>query len=281
MRILLALPILSLAAACSDTTPDPRGVERDEVLLQVSATGRTDTRPDQARFTAGVQTIAASAALASTGNNRVMERVAAALERLGIKRDDIQTRNITLARIDYGPERGRFRPTHMVEVRVRNLDRAGEADRRHHGRRGQRAVRPQSGRGRSGSGEPLGLCPGLQGGAGRGRAYAAAAGLKVTRVLAIRDAARKRRRRPLPMAMDASVMSTPGADGGSGFAAADVQPRHQHQPSHGPRRFRLVPLSRTGAAGGASRAVAETALATLCFSSRSDLCMRAGLVCGV
>ncbi|MBW3608038.1 MAG: SIMPL domain-containing protein, partial [Actinobacteria bacterium] len=74
-----------------------------------------------------VQTVAATAAAASAGNNDVMNRVSAALERLGIKRNDMQTRQITLSRIDYGPERGRFRANNMVEVRVRNLDRAGEA----------------------------------------------------------------------------------------------------------------------------------------------------------
>jgi uncharacterized protein YggE len=106
---------------------DPRGVDRDEVLLQVLASGRADTRPDQARFTAGVQTIAPSAAAASAGNNEVMSKVAAALERLGVKADDIQTRQITLSRIEYGPQRGRFQANNMVEVRVRDLARAGQA----------------------------------------------------------------------------------------------------------------------------------------------------------
>ena len=118
--IMLALPI-GLALAGCEKIADPRGVDRDEVLLQVVATGRTDTRPDEARFTAGVQTLAATAAAASAGNNRVMERVAAALERLGVKEDDLQTRQITLARIDYGPERGRFQANNMIEVRVRGL----------------------------------------------------------------------------------------------------------------------------------------------------------------
>ena len=45
-------------AGCGDRRPDPRGVGRDEVLVQIAATGRADTRPDQARLTAGVETIA-------------------------------------------------------------------------------------------------------------------------------------------------------------------------------------------------------------------------------
>ena len=121
--------ILACAAltACGDTPEDPRGVDSDEVLLQVMASGRTDTRPNEARFTAGVQTIAPTAAAASQGNNAVMNKVTSALERLGIKPDDVQTRQITLQRIDYGPERGRFQAHNVIEVRVRDLNQAGRA----------------------------------------------------------------------------------------------------------------------------------------------------------
>ena len=103
-----------LIAGCSSAPPDPRGVARDEVLVQVSASGRTDTRPDEARFAAGVQTIAATAAEASTGNSRAMNRVVAALGQIGIKPDDIRTEAITLSRIDYGANRGRFEANNRV-----------------------------------------------------------------------------------------------------------------------------------------------------------------------
>ena len=178
----LALP------ACTQAPPDPRGVAQDEVLLQVMASGRTDTRPDEARFTAGVQTIAATAAAASAGNNNVMKRVAAALERLGVKPDDMQTRQITLSRIDYGPERGRFQANNMVEVRVRNLGRAGEAI----------AATTEAGANVL-SGPNLTVsdpeaasrsayAAAYKAARARANAYAEAAGLQVTRVLAIRDA---------------------------------------------------------------------------------------------
>lgn len=122
----LGLVLLAGLAACTQP-PDPRGVRRNEVLLQVSATGRTKARPDEARFTVGVSTNAPTAAAASVGNNTTMARVIAGLERLGIKADDVQTRSITLSRIDYGPERGRFRADNTVEVRVRDLSRIGPA----------------------------------------------------------------------------------------------------------------------------------------------------------
>ena len=183
---LAALVFLSLPA-CTQAPPDPRGVAGDEVLLQVMASGRTDTRPDEARFTAGVQTIAATAAAASAGNNEVMKRVAAALERLGVKPDDMQTRQITLSRIDYGPERGRFQANNMVEVRVRNLDRAGEAI----------AATTEAGANVL-SGPNLAVsdpeaasrsayAAAYKAARARANAYAEAAGLQVARVLAIRD----------------------------------------------------------------------------------------------
>ncbi len=126
MRI-LALPVIAALAACQPPAADPRGVERDETLLTVSATGRADTRPDEARLQLGVQSLAASAGEASRLNREKMDRVAAALARLGVKPDDIQTRNLSLQRIDHGPERGRFRADNVVEVKLRDMARVGEA----------------------------------------------------------------------------------------------------------------------------------------------------------
>ena len=67
--LLFALPLL---AACQPAAPDPRGVGRGETLLAVSATGRAETRPDEARFMVGVNTLAASAGEASRLNNEKM-----------------------------------------------------------------------------------------------------------------------------------------------------------------------------------------------------------------
>jgi uncharacterized protein YggE len=122
----LALLCLSLAA-CDRPPPDARGLQRDEVLVQISASGRADTRPDEARFTAGVSTIAPTAAAASAGNSEAINRVVAALRGLGIRAEDIQTRSITLNRLDYGPNRGRFEANNQIEVRVRDLNKAGQA----------------------------------------------------------------------------------------------------------------------------------------------------------
>ena len=188
MRAVTGLAFLCLTlTACTERAPDPRGVDRDEVLLQVVATGRTDTRPNEARFTAGVQTIGASAAAASTANNEVMNRVTAALERLGVKPDDIQTRQITLQRNEYGRDRGRFQASNMIEVRVRDLKQASQAI----------AVTTEAGANVL-SGPNMGVADpeaanraayaaAYKSARARAEAYADAAGLNISRVLAIRD----------------------------------------------------------------------------------------------
>jgi uncharacterized protein YggE len=183
----VAILAVAALAGCSSPPADPRGVARDEVLLQVSASGRADTRPDQARFTAGVQTIGADAGEASARDNAAMNNVVTALERLGIKRDDLQTESLTLSRIDYGPNRGRFEANDIVGVRVRDLRRAGEAI----------AAATQAGANIL-SGPSLTLSDPEKAGRSayaaayraaraRAEAYASAAGLRVARVLAIRD----------------------------------------------------------------------------------------------
>ena len=92
----------------------------------------------------------------------------AALERLGVKPDDVQTRSITLNRIDYGPNRGRFQANNLIEVRVRDLKRAGEAIAATTEAGANVLSGPEPARLRPGGGEPVGLCLGLQGGAGAG-----------------------------------------------------------------------------------------------------------------
>src|SRR3954471_10966403 len=103
MRRLALLPLIALAlAACERAPADPRGVDRDETLLTVTASGRADTRPDEARLQLGVQSDATSAGEASRLNRAKMGQVTVALSRLGVKPDDLQTRNISLSRLNYG-----------------------------------------------------------------------------------------------------------------------------------------------------------------------------------
>jgi hypothetical protein len=116
-----------LLAGCQAGPPDPRGVARDETLLTVSGTGRAESRPDQALFTAGLENIAPTAQAASARANEAVGRIVAALKQLGVEEKDVQTSSLSISRIGYGRDRGRFQASNQVTVKVRNVDKAGEA----------------------------------------------------------------------------------------------------------------------------------------------------------
>ena len=206
-RLLCTLPLISLAA-CQPANPDPRGVKGDETLLTVTATGRADTRPDEARLQLGVQSIGASAAEASRANREKMEVVTRALAGLGVKPDDLQTRNLSLQRIDYGKERGRFRADNIVEVKLRAMDRVGEAvaavtDAGANVLSGpDLRVSDREGSSRSA------YAAAYRAARARAEAYAGAAGLKVKRVIAIIDGGERGVPSPYArnMSMDAAAV---------------------------------------------------------------------------
>src|SRR3546814_5217070 len=83
--------------------------------------------PDQALFTAGLSSIAADAQAASARNAETMNKITAALARLDIPARDIQTRNLSVNRIDYGANKGRYEASNSVAVRVRDNKRVSEA----------------------------------------------------------------------------------------------------------------------------------------------------------
>ena len=197
MRIAAAIIPLSLAvSACGGGPADPRGVARDETLLQVAASGRADTRPDEARFTAGVETLGASAAAASSANSATINRVMRALEGLGVKPDDVQTRSLTLGRIDYGKDRGRYRANNLVEIRVRDIAKAGQAIAAATDAGANVLSGPDLRIGDPDKAKRGAYARAFRAARARADVYAEAAGLKVKRVLAIRDAESDRGPRP-------------------------------------------------------------------------------------
>jgi uncharacterized protein YggE len=194
--------ICASLAACSDKPADPRGVERDEVLLQVSASGRTDSRPNEARFTAGVETIESSAPSASAGNSRKMNAVVEALQKLGIRDDDLQTQRITMQRIDYRPNQGRFQAHNIVEIRVRDIRRAGEAIAAATGAGANVLSGPNLTVSDPEAASRSAYAQAYKAARARAEAYAQAAGLQVARVLVIRDEGGGG---PMPYAYDANM----------------------------------------------------------------------------
>lgn len=112
---------------CGDRHPDPRGLEPGETLLTVSGTGRAESRPDQAIFTAGLENIGPNAQAASARANAAVGRIVTALKALGVAEKDVQTSSLSISRIDYGRDRGKFQAANTITVKVRQVDKAGAA----------------------------------------------------------------------------------------------------------------------------------------------------------
>lgn len=216
----LAFLLSLLAVACAPTTSDPRGVEKGETFLTISATGRAEARPNEARMQLGVTSQGANAGEASRLNREKMARVTAALTRLGIKEEDLQTRNLSLQRIDYGKERGQFRASNIVEVRMTDVARVGEA------------VTAVTEAGANVVGGPdlrvsdreaanrSAYANAYKAARSRAEAYADAAGLKIVRVVNIVDGGEEGAPNSVTMSMDVALPSVAAQES----AAAALEP---------------------------------------------------------
>ena len=192
------LALVPLLSACGDGAYDPRGVDHGETLLSVSASGEADTRPDEARFTAGIENWARTSEEASKATQDDIAKIVAALRELGVEDKDIQTRTINVQRIDWGDRKGQFQASNTVTVRVRDIAKADAA-----------VTAATSTGANIVSGPDLRLSDpeaafnsaygnAYRAALARAEAYADAAGMKVARVLTIRDAGGSQGNRYLP-----------------------------------------------------------------------------------
>jgi uncharacterized protein len=183
----VALVTPMLLTACSGGKPDPRGVDHDETLLSVSATGQAEMRPDMASFTAGMSTIRSDAKTATAANAEAMDKLVAALEKQGVEEKDIQTKNVSVNRIDWGPNKNKFEAINQVSVRVRKVDTASAAI----GAATDSGANILSGPSLTQSDPEKAKLSGYgaayKAARAKAEAYATAAGMRVSRVLAIRD----------------------------------------------------------------------------------------------
>lgn len=185
---LLALPGAMLLSGCGDTVYDPRGVEKSETLLSVSASGQADTRPDEAEFQAGVQNSAGSAEAASRETQQDIGQIVAALRELGIEEDDIQTSAVNVQRIDWGDRRGQYQAYNTLTVRVRDIDQAGAAVTAATGVGANIVSGPDLRMSDPEAAANTAYANAYAAALSRAEAYAEAAGMEVSRVLYIRDA---------------------------------------------------------------------------------------------
>ncbi len=140
----LALPAVILAvtlatpALAQQAAPVP-AIAAGHTLLTVSAQGKSERAPDLATFTAGVTTQGRTAGEALGANSAAMNRVIAALKHTGIADRDIQTSNLSInpvysepRRLPDGsteqkaPEIVGYRVNNSVSVRQRQLGDYGK-----------------------------------------------------------------------------------------------------------------------------------------------------------
>ena len=226
-----ALPLA--LAACSGSPDEARGVDRDETLLSVSASGQAESRPDKAEFQAGIETWARSAREASAANARKIAEIVEALKAVGVAEKDIQTRAVAVNRIDYGDRRGQFQAANLVNVTLRDADKASEAVTAATEAGANIVSGPNLSMTDPEATANLAYADAYKAARKRAEAYAEAAGMEVSRVLYIRDAG--------------------GSQGNTYFRAADAtaveaaMPRPEQGPV--PVAPPPPPMARTGGAG--------------------------------
>ena len=193
LGLAVALLVALAASACVAGAPND-GAPRRASTVTVAGSGTVSATPDQAEITIGVVTQASTAAQALTANSQAMERLLQSLGNLGIGPRDIQTTNISVSPQRRAPKEGQppeitgYEVSNQVRVKVRDLARLGQV-----------LDRQVS----QGANLVYGIHFGLQEPAplldearkramadARRRAdlYAAAAGLKVGRVLSVQEA---------------------------------------------------------------------------------------------
>jgi uncharacterized protein len=205
----LALCLSTLSACGGRSDHNQRIVDHGETLLSVSATGRTETRPDMASFSAGVETIRASSKEASAANAEQMKKVTDAVIKEGVAEKDIQTQNISVTRIEYGKNRGSFEAINQISVRVRKLESASTVI----GAATAAGANILSGPSMT-IADPEKAKLSAYGNAykaakARADAYAAAAGMQVSRVLTIKDGGQEEQPQPYDYAVAESAADAP------------------------------------------------------------------------
>ena len=187
MKRALSLAVLAALAGCAPAPPDPRGVDHGETLLSLSATGEAEAVPDEAFIELGVNSYATAARNAQAANTTKIEAIVAALAELGVAAKDTQTRNLSLQKVEYGANKGQYQASNVLRVRLRDAPRAGEAVTRATeaganviGGPSLRIADPE----KANRGAYIAAYRAAR---TRAEAYAEAAGMKISRVLAIRD----------------------------------------------------------------------------------------------
>lgn len=225
-RILIIVGLAMGLASCRDAPYDPRGVEHGETLLSVSATGQSEVRPDQAQFQAGINTWDKTAKAASEANLGKIEEIVVALKNVGIAEKDIQTRAMNVQRLDWGDRKGQYQASNIVNVTVRDVDKAGAAVAATTTAGANIVSGPDLRMENPEKAATSAYTNAYKAAHARAEAYAKAAGMKISRVLTIRDSGGMQGNRYLPGAVPVApppvVMTEQAANASAGVMAGQT-----------------------------------------------------------
>lgn len=197
-HVSFGLAALFILAGCGNHQPDLRGVERDETLLSVSATGQADTKPDEAQFQAGINSWSNSAKDAAAANGKKIEEIVAAVRSLGIPEKDIQTRAVNVQRLDWGDRKGQYQATNVLNVTVRDVAKTGAAVSAATSAGANIVSGPDLRMADPEKAATVAYTDAYKAARNRAEAYAEAAGMTISRVLTIRDSGGMQGNRYLP-----------------------------------------------------------------------------------
>ena len=144
-----------------------------------------------------------SADAASAANRLKIVEILAALRQAGIAEKDVQTRALSIQRLEWGDRKGQFQASNTVNVTVRNGDSAGAAVAAATGAGANIISGPDLRISEPETAATAAYSSAYRAARSRADAYAEAAGMKVSRVLSIRDAGGVQGERYLPGAMPA------------------------------------------------------------------------------
>lgn len=195
--VLVTAASLTLAA-CGSAAPDSRGVDRNETLLSVSASGEAEARPDQAFFQVGVENFGPTGEAASAANREDIAALLTALKAAGVADKDIQTRAVNIQRIEWGDRKGQYQATNIVAVTVRDIARADAAVAAATGAGANVMSGPDLRMTDPEAAANSAYAAAYANARKRAEAYAGAAGMEISRVLTIRDGGGMQGNRYLP-----------------------------------------------------------------------------------
>lgn len=125
IALLIALPLATVSAADNKTEERPR-------TISVQGSGAAYAKPDMASASAGIESRGATPEDALAANTKAMNAIMAAIKRHGIAERDVETSSFSVAPV-YGQQPGPrgalniegYQVSNQVMVRVRDTDKLG------------------------------------------------------------------------------------------------------------------------------------------------------------